>query len=61
MNIHEIQSLHQFTKTVQQDDIAGRITACLDRLKQGTDHHHVRQAFLALPTSFEHLELEGNY
>ncbi|KAF7368441.1 WD40 repeat-like protein [Mycena venus] len=47
VKIHEIQSLHRFTKTVQQDDIARQITACLDRLNQGTEKHH-RKMTLAI-------------
>ncbi|KAJ6565203.1 hypothetical protein DFH09DRAFT_470836 [Mycena vulgaris] len=40
LTMHKIQILQWGMKTLQQDDIAGQITACLDRLNQGTDQHH---------------------
>lgn len=58
--MHEIQSSHLVKKTVQTDDVAGQITACLRRLNEGTDRHQVSQAFVTLQTSSEHVELAGN-
>ena len=60
VEMHKIQNSQLFKKTVKQDDIAGQITACLDRLNQGTSRYHVSQAFVALQTSSEHVELAGN-
>ena len=59
--MHRIQSSQLVKKTVQQDDIAGQITACLRRLNDGTGRHQVSHAFVALQTSSEHVELAGNY
>ena len=58
--MHTIQNSQLVKKTLKQDDIAGQITACLDRLNQGTDRHHVSQGFVALQTSSEHVESAGN-
>ena len=60
VEMHRIQSSQLVKKTVQQDDIAGQIAACLRRLNQGTDQHQVSQASVALQTSSEHFELAGN-
>ena len=60
VKMHEIQSSHLVKKTVQTDDVAGQITACLRRLNEGTDRHQVSQAFVTLQTSSEHVELAGN-
>ena len=59
IKMHNIQRLQLVKKTLQQDDIAGQITACLHRLNDGTDRHQVSQAFVALRTSSEHVELAG--
>ncbi|KAJ7839025.1 hypothetical protein B0H14DRAFT_2588208 [Mycena olivaceomarginata] len=43
LKMENIQKSHPVKKIPQQGDIARQITACLDRLKQGTDDHHVNQ------------------
>ena len=58
--MHNIQSSQLVKKTLQRDDIAGQITACLRRLNEGTDRHQVSQAFVALQASSEQVELAGN-
>ena len=58
--MHKIQSSQLVEKTVNQGDIAGQITACLRRLNEGTGRHQVSQAFVALQTSSEYVELAGN-
>ena len=60
VKMHNIQSSQLLKKTLQRDDIAGQITACLRRLNEGTDRYRVSQAFVALQTSSEHVELAGN-
>ena len=60
VKMHNIQSSQLLQKTLQRDDIAGQITACLRRLNEGTGQHQVSQAFVALQTSSEHVELAGN-
>ena len=60
VKMHEIQKSQPVKKTVQRDKIASKITACLRRLIQGADRHYVSQAFVALQTSSEHVELAGN-
>ncbi|KAJ6536179.1 hypothetical protein B0H19DRAFT_1382912 [Mycena capillaripes] len=42
LKMDSIRKLHPVKKIPQQGDIAGQITACLDRLNQGTDDHHRR-------------------
>ncbi|KAJ7301323.1 hypothetical protein DFH08DRAFT_993900 [Mycena albidolilacea] len=42
LEMENIQRSHPVKKIPQPGDIAGQITACLDRLKQGTDDHHRR-------------------
>ena len=59
MEMHRIRNSQPLEKILQQDDIAGQITACLRRLNQGTDRHQVSQAFVTLQIS-EHVELAGN-
>ncbi|KAJ7821934.1 hypothetical protein B0H14DRAFT_3732834 [Mycena olivaceomarginata] len=40
LKMENIQRSHPVKKIPQQGDIADQITACLDRLKRGTDDHH---------------------
>ncbi|KAF8130023.1 hypothetical protein K438DRAFT_2135743, partial [Mycena galopus ATCC 62051] len=42
LKMDSIQKSNPVKKVPQQGDIAGQITACLDRLNQGTDDHHRR-------------------
>ena len=58
--MYNIQSSQLLKKTLQRDDIAGQITACLSRLNEGTDRHQVSQAFVSFQTFSEQVELAGN-
>ena len=60
VKMHNIQSSQLVKKTLQRDDIAGQITACLRRLNEGTDRYQVSQAFVTLQASSEHVVLAGN-